>query len=64
MDGPNVNWKMYEKITKERSANEQYPGLTVVGSCSLHVVHGFFRTVVNKTKVGLKYSVEDGALHL
>ena len=27
MDGPNVNWKMYDKLVEERGENEQLPGL-------------------------------------
>ena len=50
MDGPNVNWKMLSKITEERSSTEHYPGLINVSSCSLHVVHGAFRSGESKTK--------------
>jgi hypothetical protein len=53
MDGPNVNWKLYNNINEERRENEQYPGLIDVGSCGLHVVHGAFRTGVTKTKWGI-----------
>ena len=53
MDGPNTNWKMLSKITEERSSTEHYPGLINVGSCSLHVVHGAFRSVQSKTKWGI-----------
>ena len=53
MDGPNVNWKMLSKITEERSSTEHYPGLINVGSCSLHVVHGAFRSGESKTKWGI-----------
>ena len=44
LDESNVNWKMLHKITVERSSAEHYPGLINVGSCSLHVVHGTFRS--------------------
>ena len=44
MDGPNVNWKMLDLIVEDRNSNETYPKLLDVGSCSLHVVHGAFRT--------------------
>ena len=53
MDGPNVIWKMLSKITEERSSSEHYPGLINVGSCSLHVVHGAFRSDESKTKWGI-----------
>ena len=50
MDGPSVNWKLYEQITEERNEMEDYPSLIDIGSCSLHVVHRAFRTGVQKTK--------------
>lgn len=50
MDGPGVNWKLYEQITEERNEMEDYPSLIDIGSCSLHVVRGAFRTGVQKTK--------------
>ena len=53
MDGPNVNWKMYDKLVEERGENEQLPELINVGSCGLHVVHGAFRSGAKKTKWGV-----------
>ena len=53
MDGPNVNWKLYNSIVQEWSENDDYPDLIDIGSCSLHVVHGTFRTGVQKTKWGI-----------
>ena len=53
MDGPNVNWKLYDSIAEKRSENDDYPGLIDIGSCNLHIVHGAFRTVVQKTKWGI-----------
>ena len=44
MDGPNINWKMLDIIVEDRNSNETYPNLLDVGSCSLHIVHGAFRT--------------------
>ena len=52
MDGPNVNWKLYDSIVQEWSENDDYPDLFDIGLCSLHVVHGAFRTGVQKTKLG------------
>ena len=49
MDGPNVNWKMLDLIVEDRNSNETYPNLLDVGSCSLHVVHGAFRTSMKQT---------------
>ena len=53
MDGPNVNWKLYDSIVEKRSENDDYPGLIDIGSCSLHIVHGAFRTGMQKTKWGI-----------
>ena len=52
MDGSNVNWKLYDSIVEEQNENDDYPDLIDIGSCSLHVVHGAFRTGVQKTKWG------------
>ena len=49
MDGPNINWKMLDLIVEDRNSNETYPNLLDVGSCSLHVVHGAFRTGMKQT---------------
>ena len=53
MDGPNVNWKLYDSIVQEQSENDDYPDLIDIGLCCLHVVHGAFRTGVQKTKWGI-----------
>ena len=53
MDGPNVNWKMLDLIVEDRNSNETYPNLLDVGSCSLHVVHGAFRTGMKLTGWGI-----------
>ena len=50
MDGPNVNWKLYDSIVEEWNENDDYPDLIDFGLCSPHVVHGAFRTGVQKTK--------------
>ena len=49
IDGPNVNWKMLDLIVEDRNSNDTYPNLLDVGSCSLHVVHGAFRTGMKQT---------------
>ena len=53
MDGPNVNWKMLDLIVGDRNSNETYPTLLDVRSCSLHVVHGAFRTSMKQTGWGI-----------
>ena len=44
MDGPSVNWKFYEKLIESREISE-LTGLTNIGSCGLHVIHGAFKCV-------------------
>ena len=53
MDGPNVNWKMLDLIVEDRNSNETYLNFLDVGSCSLHVVHGAFRTGMKQTGWGI-----------
>ena len=45
MDGPSVNWKVLEIIQKKREENE-YPPLSDIGSCGLHVVSGTLHSAV------------------
>ena len=45
MDGPNVNWKFYTDLTKERNSEE----LLNIGSCGLHIVHGGLQKGVNES---------------
>ena len=48
MDGPNVNWKFYTDLTKERNS-EELPQLLNIGSCGLHIVHGGLQKGVNES---------------
>ena len=57
VDGPNVNWKMLDLIVEDRNSNETYPNLLDVGSCSLHVVHGAFRTGMKQTGWGIDVKI-------
>jgi len=42
MDGPNVNWRLYEDMQKQ--INRDYSvSLINIGSCGLHQVHGAFQ---------------------
>ena len=50
MDGPNVHWKLHGSIAEEINQNDDHPALIDIGSCSLHAVHGTFRSGVQKTK--------------
>ena len=53
MDGPNVNWILYDSLVEERNQNDDYPSLIDIGSCNLHVLHGAFRSGVQKTTRGI-----------
>jgi len=41
MDGPNVNWKMFDSLQKELKDNHDVHFLNI-GICGLHQVHGAF----------------------
>ena len=43
MDGPSTNWKFYDHLVAHRSEH-QLPKLVNIGSCSLHIIHGVFKT--------------------
>ena len=43
MDGPYVNWNIFELLNAERCENE-FPSLSNIGSCGLHIVHSAFKT--------------------
>ena len=53
MDGSSFNLKLHDSIVEESNQNEDSPALTDIGSCSLPVVHGTFRSGVQKTKWGI-----------
>ena len=48
MDGPNTNWKVFEKFNTAREANDD-PCLADIGSCSLHIVSGSLNAGVTET---------------
>eukprot|EP00731_Ephydatia_muelleri_P000477 Em0001g477a len=48
MDGPNVNWKVFEDLQNEIQL-ENGKNLLNVGSCGLHVIHGAFRSAMSET---------------
>ena len=62
MDGPSVNWKLYDNIIKERNQNYDYPALIDTGSCSLHVVHGDSEVVCRRQNGNLLYTHTDAQL--
>ena len=49
MDGPSVNHKFLEKVSKEGKGEEQHQ-LINIGSCGLHTIHGAFKTGAKNTK--------------
>ncbi|XP_072564133.1 uncharacterized protein [Paramormyrops kingsleyae] len=42
MDGPNVNWKVFETLQKQVQ-NDVRKSLINIGSCGLHILHNAFR---------------------
>ena len=48
MDGPNTNWNVLNLVNSLLVENG-HKSLMEIGSCSLHIVHGAFRTGATKT---------------
>ena len=43
MDGPNVNWKIFEMFKQYRKEEDPLsPMVLEFGSCGLHVLHGAY----------------------
>ena len=55
---------MLDLIVEDRNSNETYPNLLDVGSCSLHVVHGAFRTGMKQTGSGIDLLLKSLHSHL
>ena len=53
MDGPNVNIKFLEEISRIRKADEQHQ-LINIGSCGLHIIHGSLKTGAEKANWKLR----------
>ena len=58
------NWKMLDLIVENRNSNETYPNLLDVESCSLHVVHGAFKTGMKQTGWGIDLLLKSLYSHL
>ena len=43
MDGPSTNWNVLQLLHEDREEKE-YPTIINIGSCSLHVLHGAFKS--------------------
>ena len=48
MDGPNTNWSVLKLLHEDR-CEKDYPNIIDIGSCSLHVVHGAFKSGIEAT---------------
>ena len=53
MDGPNTNWKYVKYLKRCWLENEQHQ-LMDIGSCSLQIIHGAFKTGTENTNWELK----------
>ena len=53
MDGPNTNWSVLKLLHEDR-CEKDYPNITDIGSCSLHVVHGAFKSGIEAKNCDLK----------
>ena len=53
MDGPNVNLKFYQELTKKRK-KQMFHSLLDIGSCCLHIIHGSFKTGAENSKWNIK----------
>lgn len=53
MDGPNVNWKVFEDLAAEIRL-EKETDLLNVGSCGLHVLHGAYKNAMESTEWGIE----------
>ena len=53
MDGLNVNLKLLEKISEERTSNEFRHQISM-GTCRLHMIHGAFHTGAEATEWSIK----------
>ena len=49
MDGPNINWKFYKDITLQIKTD--FNDLIDIGSCGLRILHGAFKTAIEKNKL-------------
>ena len=57
MDGPATNWKFLSLLVADRDL-EQLPKLVNIGSCSLHTIHGAFKTGAESTNWNVKATLK------
>ena len=48
MDGPSTNWSVL-KLLHEDLCEKDDPNIIDIGSCSIHVVHGAFKSSIEAT---------------
>ena len=53
LDGPSVNHKFLEEVSKKRKGDEQHQ-LINIGTCGLHTIHGAFKTGAKNVKLNIK----------
>ena len=53
MDGPSVNMKFYTELVKTQE-EAHLPNLINIGTYSLHVIHGAFKTGIESTNLEMK----------
>ena len=53
MDGPSVNWKFLNEVSKRRKDDELH-ALIEIGSCGLHIIHGAFKSGAEMTNWNIK----------
>ena len=53
VDGPSTNWKFFNLLQKERVEKEQH-NLIDIGSCSLLIIHGVFKTGAESSSWNMK----------
>ena len=58
MDGSSTNWKFLDDLDKHRKGNEMSQPINI-GSCSLHVIHGAFKTAIESTTWDIKETLKE-----
>eukprot|EP00117_Sycon_ciliatum_P040123 scpid49772/ scgid29541/ len=56
MDGPNVNWSVFDKLSKEVEVEAGHRLLNV-GSCGLHVLHNAFKLGCSKAGWDIEHAM-------
>lgn len=56
MDGPNVNWKVFEMLQKEMQKQVD-KSLLNIGSCGLHIIHNAFKAGSNATGWDIEHTL-------